>query len=381
MHVVVVYKTDPAFCPSVVSTCRWLRSAGCDVALVCVNPSASVTRELESVGVAVSVVPGTTEIKAHPLVRVARWYRFAQSAWRHLDQLLRPDTILWIAGAETAVALGPALFRRKFVLHLFELYDREWRFRIFLRRLVRNAALVVVPESNRGALVRLWYQPRMSPAVIPNKSFYSRPQIAAMSLAGTGVEPATLQALFNQRRTLLYQGLIDLNERDLLPLARVMHQSRGEWQFVLMGHDLKSMDRIQRECPGAVHVPFVPPPYHLKITELAFAGAVSYSWNSLNSLYCAPNKIWEYALCRKPMLCNDVPGLVETVGRCEAGLCVDFNNEDSLSRALIQLVNEYPKFVRGSARLYDSFDAEQVFGELLRRLTTTKTTSRTLTAV
>jgi glycosyltransferase involved in cell wall biosynthesis len=369
MRVVVVYKTDPAFSPSVMSTCQWLSRVGCDVVLVCVDPSPSVALELEAAGITVHPLPGSTEMRGTLLIRAARWMRFTTGVWRHLNELLEPGAVLWVASVETAVALGGRLFQRSYILQIQELYDRELRYRLFLRRLVQNAKALIVPEENRAALLRLWYRPTAKPFIIPNKPFYSREQLTDISLQHAGIDGSTIESLFRGRKTLLYQGIIDLSERDLLPLARACKRRSDDWQLVLMGHDLgSSLKRIRRECPSLVHLPFVAPPYHLKITELAYAGVVAYSWNALNTVYCAPNKTWEYALCGKPMLCNDVPGLTGTVGRYKAGICVDFRDEPALGRALNRLESDYGAFVQGTSALYASFDAESTFRQVLLQI-------------
>jgi glycosyltransferase involved in cell wall biosynthesis len=356
MRIVAVYKSDPAFSPPLSAACRWLAAIGCDVALVCVDPSDVVRAELERAGIAVHALPGRTDVKGNLAARAVRWVRFSTSAWRVLSELLGRDGVLWAGGLETAVALGRRLFERRYVLQMHELYDREWRYRVFLPRLIRGAEIVVVPEAHRADLIRLWYRPRVAPVFIPNKPF-------------SAVRPVNSEAHGDGRRMMLYQGLIDLRERDLLPAARAFRRLRDEWRLVFLGHDLRhSMRRIREVNPDADHLPFVPPPLHSTYTAMADAGLVAYSWSSLNTAYCAPNKIWENAAYGKPMLCNDVPGLTATVGRYQAGLCVDFRDEDAIVSAVRRLDREHLAFERGARRLYASFDAESAFRDLLVRL-------------
>lgn len=67
--------------------------------------------------------------------------------------------------------------------------------------------------------------------------------------------------------------------------------------------DLRSRYASER----VLFVPFIRPPHHLQVTRLASIGVLSYFPDPsslaavINPLYCAPNKIFEYARYGVPM--------------------------------------------------------------------------------
>jgi glycosyltransferase involved in cell wall biosynthesis len=79
---------------------------------------------------------------------------------------------------------------------------------------------------------------------------------------------------------------------------------------------------------------------------------VGYNYDSLNNLYCAPNKVFEYGSFGIPILANDVPGLQDTVKRYSAGMCVNAREVD-LSQALDRIERQYDFFAAQSRRMYD----------------------------
>jgi glycosyltransferase involved in cell wall biosynthesis len=101
-------------------------------------------------------------------------------------------------------------------------------------------------------------------------------------------------------------------------------------------------------------VPYVAPPNHLEITSHARVGVVVYDDSTLNNVFCAPNKIFEYAACGIPMLTNDVPGLVGTVGRFGAGICLSTLSSERVADALLSLDNSYEDFAARAAQMFDA---------------------------
>lgn len=102
-------------------------------------------------------------------------------------------------------------------------------------------------------------------------------------------------------------------------------------------------------------------------------GIILYSMDNLNNYYCAPNKIYEYAALRMPMLVSPQPFLVNVVKKYHIGevLRDDISTEE-YKTTILNMINNYDKYVEGlNCFLADySFEYEKkklctAFNELL----------------
>ena len=132
-----------------------------------------------------------------------------------------------------------------------------------------------------------------------------------------------------------------------------------------MGRDNDIRRELCRQFPEVRYIPFLPPPDHLRITRHADFGLLPYipvgafHYSPLNALYCAPNKIFEYAAFGIPMLGTRVPGLEIPFHQYQMGICCD-RKADSVGKALEILFQDYDIRSRNSRRYYDSVDLDQI---------------------
>jgi len=75
-------------------------------------------------------------------------------------------------------------------------------------------------------------------------------------------------------------------------------------------------------------------------TISADIGVALYKNTSRNNYYCAPNKIYDYALVGLPMIASDLPGLQRELGVHQAGLLVDPTDPRAVGLALERLVSD-----------------------------------------
>jgi hypothetical protein len=249
------------------------------------------------------------------------------------------------------------------VLHLRELYDTVPYYQKHLREYARRARVVVVPEQSRAAIYRSWYDLDRTPAILPNKPL-EHPRSRRLPISSAEAS-AVLGSLPADARIVMYQGIIHA-DRDLRPVGRAVENLGDPWRFVVVGQDQGFLDNLRTACPRMVHIPFVPPPYHLEVASHAHIGVLAYTFENLNNVFCAPNKIWEYAGFGLPMLGNDVPGL-NVVEQFGAGLCVDFNNPALVQRSLQKLYAEREHYTAGSTTLFDDFDIRDIVRGITER--------------
>jgi len=122
-------------------------------------------------------------------------------------------------------------------------------------------------------------------------------------------------------------------------------------------------------CPPLVHIPWVRPPAHLEITSHAHVGIAFYKFDSLNSIFCAPNKIWEYSAFGVPTLCQDIPGLRYTIGTAGAGVCVDSQSVDAIISAVRIIEANYSVHSQRAREFYESVDTTDVVGRIIDHTT------------
>jgi hypothetical protein len=117
-----------------------------------------------------------------------------------------------------------------------------------------------------------------------------------------------------------------------------------------------------------VYISHINAPFHLEVTSHAFIGICTYSYSDLNNVFCAPNKIWEFAGFGIPTLCQNIPGLVFSVGASGSGVCVDFEDSEDIKRGLRQIQENYETFGSNAKRFFDSMRVEGVLEEMMRDL-------------
>jgi glycosyltransferase involved in cell wall biosynthesis len=320
--------------------------------------SVETRRYLEGHNVDVTELQPQASTPTHLLGKAAYWWDFRRKAWDLIER--RAADLLWIGSADTALALGRGLLRHQFVLQLLELYDNVPFYRKHLRDYARSARAVVVPEANRAAIFRSWYALSRTPFVLPNKPL-EHPRRRCLPI-GNEQARALLATVPAGTRLVMYQGIVH-SDRDIRPVGRAVSALGPAWKFVVVGDDQGFLAPLKNACPDLLYVPYVSPPYHLEVTSHATIGVLAYCFDNLNNVFCAPNKVWEYAGFGLPMLGNDVPGLrlLEEHG---AGLCADFQNVAAVERALQDLVRKQDRFAAASVALFDRFE----LGDLVREI-------------
>ncbi len=296
------------------------------------------------------------------LGKLKHWRSFAKGAWKYIDKNTE-DVLLWASSADTALALGRKLLHRNYVLHIRELYDKIARYRRALAKYARQASCVVVPEISRACIFRCWYDLEETPIVLPNKPT-GHPRKVKLEIEDSRAR-SLLEEINENAKLVLYQGGI-YPERELRFIAEGVQAMGDDWRLVVMGSAQNNYLEELRKCSSKlVHIPNVLAPRHLQVTSHAYVGIVTYSYTSLNNIFCAPNKIWEYSGFGMPMLCSNLPPLQMTVQANGAGACVNTNDISQITSALKQIDDNYESFSRNAVQLYDSIDIHEIIQNVL----------------
>jgi glycosyltransferase involved in cell wall biosynthesis len=118
-----------------------------------------------------------------------------------------------------------------------------------------------------------------------------------------------------------------------------------------------------------IAIPYAAAPRHLEVTSHAHIGLAFYSPVSLNNVFCAPNKVWEYAGFGLPILGNNIPGLEATIGKHGAGLCVPIS-EDAIAQALAEIDRRYSDMSRRATGMYDEVSVEDIVDRVIKGAST-----------
>lgn len=104
---------------------------------------------------------------------------------------------------------------------------------------------------------------------------------------------------------------------------------------------------------------------HAYIGILPYKAAVVAHFDKINGLYCAPNKLFEYAAYGKPMIGTDVPGLVlPCYGQGIGYVCSPYTVSKIIEN--IALINKnYTEMSSRCIQYYNSVNMDQIVNDII----------------
>jgi hypothetical protein len=157
----------------------------------------------------------------------------------------------------------------------------------------------------------------------------------------------------NNKIIFLYQGHLG-NDRDFSKFLEVIGK-RDDVLVVLMGTNHGILSKYQKKCRSVYYIPCIPAPFHLSVTKYADIGIIVYLPTSLNNIYCAPNKIWEYAKYGLAVISNDIIGL-EYVANGNLGVQCDMNDVDDIDNKMELLLSNIEDYQKNSILFYENLN-------------------------
>ncbi len=214
-----------------------------------------------------------------------------------------------------------------------ERWPLRWRERFFYvleRAVVGRADLLIAASDERARLMAAHYRLPATALTIANITPPPLP-----------VNPAEVVARWpvlarSSRRGLrmVYQGRIDPKRGVELFVQALSYLDDG-FELVLVGagparERLEEFARAQGMVDRVLFVGMVPKEEVAEILWMCDVGIVTYRNTGLNNMYCAPNKVYEYAYAGLPMLATCQPplkSLFEAEGIGEIVCCGDRDSE------------------------------------------------------
>ena len=347
-----IVKSTLHYYPPCISQIRILNDLGADVTVLYGSSDDAVLKLLESEGITASKLTDPRGKFPGKLDKINNWISFRRALSSYLKQIDKSETILWFGNAESLMPMSGSLKGWDYVVSFLELLDRHKTKLKVLGPLAREAKAVTTCEETRSYLMQNWFDLQDLPYTIPNKP-YNVPY-------GRYETPTTDSGKYILEQTkghkfVIYQGIFQ-NPEYMIAIARVMADHYPDMFLVLMGIDkYKIVDTIKNIHVNTIAVDYIPAPKHLQVTSNAYVGVLYYKPDELNKVFCAPNKIFEYSYFGLPIIGNDIPGLLNTIGRAKAGLCIDFSYESVLD-AFQTIEANYEEISRNAKDFYQSVD-------------------------
>lgn len=364
MDVFYFLKEDFGIYPPCIAQVHLLREAGARVVVICGACPPGIARDFEEAGVEIRIV-GNSRLTAGVLGKFVSYASYRSRAIKAASDI-SSESVLWFGTADTAMALGRAFRRGLEVATVLELYDTYPVYRKALTYILPRCALVVACDPTRAEIMQSWYKLPTRPIVMPNKT-YAHPRMRDIDATSTVRAEAIGRMVAGH--AIVYQGLIT-EDRTLKPLAtalRAMNDDRW-WLYLLGPVRGQAIEDIQVIYPNTAYLGTHVPPTHLELTSHATIGVAYYDRSSLNNVFCAPNKIYEYTGFGIPVLANDVSGLRSTIGANRAGICVDFNDAQAIAAAIADIDADYEGFSARARAFFEQVDNLAMTREVLRRL-------------
>lgn len=365
MRIIIVNKEILQNRPPVLSTLLSLSDLGHDVSIVCVDINEYWKKELVKRGIEYYIIP--EKKKRDKISKIIEYLSFKRKVLSYLEEKVGDKhTFLWVIGGNTIYCLGESIKSYNYILQIQELHENDNRYKHVFSKVINDAKAVVVNEYNRACLFQCWFKMPTRPFVIPNKPYSLIEEQICTNVLNRF--EGVLKPL-KDKKIILYQGGIR-HIRKLDRIALAMKKMNVNYHLLVVGPEQESglINELKNITPEVTHIGFIPSPEYLAFCKVAHIGYVAYEPNSLNNIYCAPNKIFEYSAFGLPMIANDIPGLRYTIGVSGACELVEPTEVNSIVNGLIKIENNYLEYKENSNNFYNSVDNQKNFSDVLMRI-------------
>lgn len=366
MKIVYIHRNEFHKRPPVISVVTNLVSCGVKPFLITTSVNETYKQKLSENGVEYFEIPFHLETAFYKnAINSILWGRKVRQFIK--SHFKNDEIVLWIEGNYTIDALRPYFINQhKHVLQLQELYDsRILKGKLLertLKKILPTSLAIIVPEYNRAEILRAFFKLKDTPYILPNKATFFPNDEELNQLAE---KYGSIRNAINGRKVILYQGILT-DERNLDVLVKSLASlNSDEYVTVILGKETKYVSSYKRIDPNLIYIPYIPAPDYLYVTSLAYIGILEYAPTSLNLIFCAPNKIFEYGYFGVPMLGNDIPGLKYTIEANKMGRLFDPKQPESIISSLHNIINNYDTYSRNAKEYFDSIDNKKTIQQIL----------------
>ncbi len=310
--------------------------------------------------------------------KVTKRYHIWRKLREEFKRVVNQGDIIWTTTESSVMYLNKLLEQagNHHVMQLMELIQycpiSYWvQFIHFpIEKYARNAWKTVVPEINRAYIQKtLWKQER-TPYVLPNKPYSLDPGEITPD-----VQKALEEVINEKRKIILYMGIFGA-DRDLGSFIKAVDQLGDKYCLMAIGRMSEmakdKTEEIIKNTRNFKYLGYFTPPQHLHFLKYAHIGLTPYKpsfdikfASPLNSQYCAPNKIFEYAGYGVPMIGTDVIGLRTPFEKYDIGVCCKDLSPESIVEAIKMIENKYDQMKTNCKEFYCSVDLDRIVNSII----------------
>lgn len=364
--ILYIERTNLNIYPPCVSQIRMLNKLNIDFEVLYGTCDKKVLNIFEKEGIKYKKIGEIPENRNSKLKKILGLLNYRKSLKKMLKTYDLKNTILWFGNAESVIPMIGLLKKKEYIVSLLELHDGERsNIRIkMLKKIMPFAICSTACEETRAYIMQSMYNLQKLPYVFPNKSFE---QITIRRFSPTIEETTKIINKIKKDNVIIYQGILQETDK-IVEFAKALNMTNKKYKFLLMG-DAKNirLEEIKKYYSNIEFIPYISAPFHLEITSYARIGIAFYEPYCLNFAFCAPNKIYEYTGFGIPMICNDIPGLENTIGKYNAGKCIELKAE-SIAKAINEIDDNYEKFSDNAKKFYASCDNLKTMKKMLSDL-------------
>ena len=349
MRIILIHKSQLHRRPPMLTLLMLLCELGYRVTLI----SGGITPELRQAFEKKADIRIIPQMGGSVWGKIRDYISFRRKTLTILREFSPKTSVLFIENADCLLALGRRIQQFRYILKIQELFnDSRIHFRS-IGRVIRQAELVFMPEYNRSVLYKIWFKLPKDPVVFPNKPYFLPDKEALEQLKS---KYACYLPIFMSSKIILYQGIIH-RERNLEPFIEAIEELSPEYKLLFIGKAIDdTLERYKQKYSHFEHIDFVPAPDYLLFTSLSYIGILAYDPYNLNTAYCAPNKIYEYAGYGLPMIGNNVPGLACPFAAFQMGEIVDLSDKEAIKQAVRTISAEYARYQANALRFFSNTD-------------------------
>ena len=290
-----------------------------------------------------------------------------------VEKAMQNSDILWTTSNNTVRVLGKNILKYKNVMQLMELMQYGYFYKKIVKYniedLARKSWKVVVPEENRAYIQKAWWNLDKVPYVLPNKPY------SIDNFETTDDMDEAIKKIQNEkRRIVMYLGGI-WPDRDLSKFSEAIKRCGENYCLYIIGKPSDSeQERLLNKMIDNGNVEYLgyfKPPKHLEFLKYAYIGLLPYKpssagvFSELNALYCAPNKIYEYAAFGVPMIGSDVLGLKIPFEKYGIGKICDTEEPESIATAIKSIEIDHDSMSENCSRFYDDTDLDKIVQSII----------------
>ena len=313
------------------------------------------------------------DVNANAMIKFNRLIKYRNNVKKSIIDIYEDgNTNIWVFGVRNLWLLGGMINKYKFIMYLFEVPEFKVPFRFKLinpffdyTASMKSASKIVCCEYNRSMITKSFFNLDITPQVIPNKPNFNNKDVPKLS--------KDIYEKIKDKKVILYQGVFNFPERKLDTLCEAIKLLPIEYIILLVGDSCEYKDLLESKYKSdkVIFIDFIPFPAYLSITSNAYIGYITYCspenniYQSLNTLYCAPNKIYEYAQCNLPIISNDLPAIRDVLNKYRFGEICDDSSPEEIANKILKIDKNYTKYSNQCSGFVDSFHLSDTLDKLL----------------